>query len=80
MMNKNAKRNTALILTGLAVGAAAGILLAPKSGRETRSDIRRGMKSGYRRGGSLWRRMRGRRAEAPVELVLQDTGILAGRC
>ena len=42
MMNKNVKRNAALILTGLAVGAAAGILLAPKSGRETRSDIRRG--------------------------------------
>ena len=80
MMNKNVKRNTALILTGLAVGAAAGILLAPKSGRETRSDIRRNVKSSYRRGGSLWRRMRGRPDEAPVEFVLQDTGIVAGRC
>lgn len=79
MMNKNVKRNAALILAGLAVGAAAGILLAPKSGRETRSDIRRGVETGYQRGGFFWRRMRGHR-EAPVEFVLDDEGILAGRC
>ena len=79
MMNKNVKRNTALIFAGLAVGAAAGILLAPKSGRETRSDIWRGAKAGYRRGGFFWRRIRGHR-EAPVEFVLDDEGILAGRC
>ena len=79
MKNRNFKRNSALIFAGLAVGAAAGILLAPKSGRETRSDIRRGMQAGYRRGGSFWRWMR-RRREAPVEFVLDDEGILAGRC
>ena len=80
MMNKNVKRNTALILTSLAVGAAAGILLAPKSGRETRAYIRRGVWSGYQRGGSLWQRMRGRRDVAPVEFVLEDEGILSGQC
>ena len=32
-MNRNFKRNTALILGGLAVGVAAGMLLAPKSGK-----------------------------------------------
>ncbi len=79
MMNQNVKRNATLILTGLAVGAAAGILLAPKSGRETRSDIRRGVKAGYQRGGFFWRRMRGHQ-ESPVEFVLDDEGILAGRC
>lgn len=79
MMNQNVKRNAALILTGLAVGAAGGILLAPQSGRETRSDIRHGVKAGYRRGRFFWRRMRGHR-ESPVEFVLDDEGILAGRC
>lgn len=79
MMNKNMKRNTALILTGLAAGAAAGILLAPKSGRETRSDIRRGMQSGYQRAGSAWRKMRNRR-EFPAHFVLEEDGVFAGRC
>lgn len=79
MMNKNVKRNAALILTGLAVGAAAGILLAPKSGRETRSDIKHGVQSGYQRAGSVWRKMRGRR-EFPADFVLEDDGVLAGRC
>ena len=79
MMNQNVKRNATLILTSLAVGAAAGILLAPKSGRETRSDIRRGMKAGYQRGRFFWRQKRGHR-ESPVEFVLDDEGILAGRC
>ena len=78
MMNKDMKRNAALILTGLAVGGAAGILLAPKSGRETRSDIQRGVKSGYHRAGTAWRKMRSRR-EIPDDFVLED-GVLAGRC
>ena len=79
MMNKNVKRNAALILTGLAVGAVAGVLLAPKSGRETRSNIRRGMQSGYHRAGYAWRKMRGRR-EFPADFVLEQGGVFAGRC
>lgn len=79
MMNKNVKRNAALILTGLAVGVTAGVLMAPKSGRETRSDIRRGMQSGYQRAGSAWRKMRGRR-EFPADFVREQGGVLAGRC
>ena len=77
-MNSNIKRNTALILTGLAVGVAAGILLAPKSGKETRSDIRRGVNAGYDRGASFWSRLRQRQAE-PAGFVMDDEGILAGQ-
>ena len=77
-MNNNFKRNTALILGGLAVGVAAGILLAPKSGKETRSDIRRGVRAGYNRGASFWGKLR-KRQEHPAEFVLDDEGILAGR-
>ena len=79
MMNQNVKRNAAFILTGLAVGAAAGILLAPKSGRETRSDIRHGVKAGYQRAGSAWRKMKDRR-EFPASFALEEDGVLAGRC
>lgn len=32
-------RNVGLVLFGAAVGAALGVLLAPKSGKETREDI-----------------------------------------
>ena len=78
MMNKNVKRNAALILTGLAVGAAGGILLAPKSGRETRSDVRRGVKASYQLAGSAWCKMRGRR-EFPADFVPEEDGVFAGR-
>ncbi|NLO37679.1 MAG: YtxH domain-containing protein [Clostridiaceae bacterium] len=41
-------RNNAVagLTTGLVIGALAGILLAPKSGKETRADIREGAKIG----------------------------------
>ena len=77
-MNNNVKRNTALILGGLAVGVAAGMLLAPRSGKETRSNIRRGVRAGYGRGAGFWRRMRGRH-EHPAGFVLDDEGILTSQ-
>ncbi|MCE2499996.1 MAG: YtxH domain-containing protein [Dehalococcoidia bacterium] len=77
-MNKNFKRNTALILGGLAVGVAAGMLLAPKSGRKTRANIRHGARAGFDRSAAFWRKMRGRH-EQPAEFVLDDEGILSGR-
>lgn len=36
-------------LLGALVGATAGILLAPKSGKETREDIKKGGKKAYRK-------------------------------
>ena len=77
-MNKNFKRNSALILAGLAVGAVAGMLLAPKSGKETRSRIRGGVNSGYNRGLSFWNRLRRRKAD-PSQAVVDDEGIYANR-
>ena len=50
-LNGNAKRrsrtNVAIgTAVGLLLGAAAGILLAPKSGKETRQDIKKAAESG----------------------------------
>jgi gas vesicle protein len=36
----------ALLLAGLGIGALAGILCAPKSGRKTRKDIAQGAREG----------------------------------
>ena len=36
-------------LLGALVGATAGILLAPKSGKETRADIKKGGKKAYKK-------------------------------
>ncbi|MEA4890593.1 MAG: YtxH domain-containing protein [Clostridiaceae bacterium] len=47
---RRARMNTAVgIAAGLLVGAAAGILLAPKSGKETRADIKEGAKTGAKK-------------------------------
>lgn len=35
------KSKVGAILTGIGIGAAAGLLLAPKSGKETRNDIKK---------------------------------------
>jgi gas vesicle protein len=44
---RRATRNTLIgVLAGLLGGAAAGILLAPKAGKETRADIATGVKKG----------------------------------
>ena len=44
---RRARRNTAIGITaGVLVGAIAGLLFAPKSGKETRADIVEGVKVG----------------------------------
>jgi gas vesicle protein len=44
---RRARRNTAIgVSVGVLVGAIAGLLLAPKSGKETRADIVKGVKAG----------------------------------
>jgi len=45
-MLQNRKNKNAWFITGLSLGALAGILLAPKSGRETRKAIANGVNDG----------------------------------
>jgi gas vesicle protein len=46
MAEENKGLGLAWLLVGLGVGALAGILYAPKSGRKTREDIARGAREG----------------------------------
>lgn len=46
-MLKNRKDKNVWFVAGLGLGALAGILLAPKSGRETRKVIATGVNDGY---------------------------------
>src|SRR5271157_518461 len=46
MAEESKGQGFAWLLAGLGIGAAVGILCAPKSGRETREDIARGARDG----------------------------------
>ncbi len=51
------------LLGGLALGLGAGILLAPRSGRESRDSVRRGVSEAYDKGQSYVDRFRNRDGE-----------------
>ena len=54
---------------GLVVGLAAGVLLAPKTGRESRESVRRGVGQAWDRGHSYVDRVRHRGNDAVEEVV-----------
>jgi gas vesicle protein len=56
-------------LAGLALGLAAGILLAPQSGRETRAAVRRNVERAVDTGRSYVDRVRNRGGDEVVEEV-----------
>ena len=56
-------------LAGLALGLAAGILLAPQSGRETRATVRRNVDRAVETGRSYVDRVRNRAGDEVVEEV-----------
>ena len=76
-MNNNAKRNLGILAVGLAAGAVAGVLLAPKSGRELRQDIRRQADGIGGRGAGYWRRLRNRRRQTTPPSLWEAEGVLA---
>lgn len=51
------------LLGGLALGLGAGILLAPRNGRESRDSVRRGVSEAYGKGQSYVDRFRNRDGE-----------------
>ena len=47
-MTENAKRSLSLLAVSTVIGVAAGFLVAPQSGRESRSSMKRGIEKAYR--------------------------------
>ena len=54
---------------GLVVGLAAGVLLAPKAGRESRESVRRGVGEAWDKGQSYVDRIRHRGNDAVEEVI-----------
>jgi gas vesicle protein len=84
MTDNNWQGTTAAFLIGLGVGAGIGILLAPKSGDETRKDIAGAVKDGANqvvaRGRDLGRRSQDAMEDAKDRLrEAADTGAQAYR-
>jgi len=69
-MNRT-QRDLILLAAGVGLGVGLGMLLAPRSGRETRDELRRGANTAVDRGRGYWQRIRNRAgagAEEPVEI------------
>lgn len=59
-------------MAGLALGLAAGLLLAPQSGRESRAYVRRGMDRAVGTGRTYVDRVRNRGADEIVEELIEQ--------
>ena len=71
-MNRNLKLGLAVLVASAAVGVAAGFLIAPKSGKDSRRSLRNGIRR-LSRGASRQREPRvvaDRRASPPPPLVV----------
>ena len=78
-MQTNTKRTLGFLAVGVAAGAVTALLLAPKSGRETRSQLRRQAGRINDRSRGVWRKFRSRnRSAAPVPSIWETEGILSG--
>lgn len=77
-MQTNTKRTLGFLAVGVAAGAVTALLFAPKSGRETRSDLRRqaGRLNHRRRG--VWRKFRSRSRHTPAPTIWEVDGVLSG--
>ncbi len=61
------------LLAGAAIGAALGILLAPKSGRSTRKDISRQARKAKREMMEQYEKMRGKTGNRAADMI-EDAG------
>ncbi len=65
----HAQQNIALLASGLALGVIAGILLAPKSGRDTREELRQRAVNASSVGREYLQRIRSRGADDVAEVT-----------
>ena len=76
-MQINTKRSLGFLAVGVAAGAVTALLLAPKSGRETRSDLRRQAGWVNDRSRGVWRKFR-RNRHTPAPSIWEAEGVLTG--
>ena len=76
-MQTNTKRSLGFLAVGVAAGAVTALLLAPKSGRETRSDLRRQADRLNHRRRGVWQKFRSRRSRhATAPTIWEVDGVL----
>ena len=54
-MKRNRQMTLGVLSAGLAIGLAAGILLAPKSGKEARTDVAKRAGGAWNKANGYWR-------------------------
>ena len=72
-MNRT-QRDLILLAAGIGLGIGLGMLLAPRSGQETRQALTRGANQAVERGRDYWQRIRSRIAagDSDAELDSED--------
>ena len=77
-MKRNKQTTLGLLSAGLVIGLAAGILLAPKSGKEARTNVADRAGGAWNKANGFWRFLR-RRGKSEPEVMALDEQVTAGR-
>ena len=77
-MKRNKQTTLGLLSAGLVIGLAAGILLAPKSGKEARTDVAKRAGGAWNKANGYWRFLRRCGKSEPQAMPL-DEPVTVGR-
>ena len=77
-MKRNKRMTLGVLSAGLAIGLAAGILLAPKSGKEARTDVAKRAGGAWNKANGYWRFLR-RRGKSEPDVMPHDEQVTVGR-
>ena len=77
-MKRKRQTTLGLLSAGVAVGLAAGILLAPKSGKEARANVSERAGGAWNKANGIWRFL-SRRGKSEPEVMPLDEQVTAGR-
>jgi gas vesicle protein len=72
-MNRT-QRDLILLAAGIGIGVGLGMLLAPRSGQETRQALNRSANQAVERGRDYWQRIRSRIAAGDTDADLDSEG------
>jgi hypothetical protein len=77
-MKRNKQTTLGLLSAGLVIGLAAGILLAPMSGKEARTNVSKRAGGAWNKANGVWRFL-SRRGKSEPEVTPLDEQVTAGR-